>query len=100
MLGSRVIEADYPLTIWSHYSIVVIKPNFEEVLQGPRSFLTSVEIEGVMQHEISDAWRHSFRMVRAPRQCQGDSKPSNYVSEALSTWTMKRIQVAIFKGRA
>lgn len=55
MLGSRVIEADFALNIWSHYSIVVIKPDFEEVLQGPRSFPRSVENEGVMQHENSDA---------------------------------------------
>lgn len=54
MLGSRVIEADFALAIWSHYSFVVIKPDFGEVLQGPRSILSSVEIEGVMQHENSD----------------------------------------------
>ena len=66
MLGSRVIEADFAPVIRSHHTIMVMEADGEKVLPGPRSFVRTLEIEGVMQHENGDARRHSFRMVRAP----------------------------------
>ena len=72
----------------------------EEVLQGPRSIKKTVEIEGVMQHENGDAWRHSFRMVRAPPKWEGDLKPDNYVNEASCTWIVckeKIVVILLFK---
>ena len=55
MFVSRVIEADFALAVRSHHTIVVMKPDCKEDLQGPRSFVRWVEIEGVMQHENGDA---------------------------------------------
>lgn len=51
------------------FSIVAMEPNGEKVLQRPRSVVNVIHIEGVMQHENNDAWRHSFGMVvKAPPQ--------------------------------
>ena len=66
MLGSRVIQANFALCLQVPLCIVVVEADGEMVLPGPRSFVRTVLIEGVMQHENGDARRHSFWIVRAP----------------------------------
>ena len=66
MLGNRVFQADFALAFQVPPSIVVVEADGEMVLKGPRSFVRTVLIEGVMQHENGDARRHWFWMVRAP----------------------------------